>query len=106
MTEELAIAIERVRRRYVSLLEEAAAHGAPTLWDVADQTLCWHVVLRDALEPDIDLEILPDAIVVRAGGPTVWQTLLPVPPPYATRRPRIRFRGGVLEIRLEVRHDG
>jgi hypothetical protein len=95
----LALEIERVRRRYVSLLEEAAE--APCAWELLDEGLCWHVVLRDALEPDVDVELLEDAIVVRAMVEgSLRLTLLPVPSPFRPPRPLLHFAAERLEVRL------
>ena len=94
--------IERVRRRYVSLMEEVSeALEAAAVWEVAGRTLCWHVVLHGTLEPDIDIEVRPDAIIVRAAtGSRLRQTVLPVPRPYKASRPVLRFSSGVLHVRL------
>ena len=110
--EELAREIERLRRLHLAALEEAAAVlEAPCAWEMAEEVLCWHVVLRDVLEPDLDIEVLEDALVVRAAVEgsmgMLRRAVLPVPRPFDPRRPAIRFEAGVLEVRiLRVRGGG
>jgi hypothetical protein len=100
--DELASAIERVRRRYVSLLEQMPrSRPAPAAWRLEEHALCWHVVLEDALEPDVDVQVLADALVVRAADPP-WQTLLPVPFPFGLDHASIRFEAGVLHVRVRL----
>ena len=100
----LAREIERLRRRHAAVLAEvAAAIEAPSAWELAGGTLCWHVVLCDVLEPDVDVEMLEDAVVVRgaAARGAMRLALLPVPPPYDVRRVAVRYRHGFLEVRIE-----
>ncbi|MHC4137796.1 MAG: hypothetical protein ACYTDU_08445 [Planctomycetota bacterium] len=95
----LADAIDRVLARYASWCE--AAPPAPCVWELAERTLCWHVVLRGVVEPDIDVEVRGDALVVRAAfGDAFLQAVLPVPRPYDTRRATVRFQASVLEVRV------
>lgn len=108
---DLAQEIERLRRRYASVFEDTPdAVEAASVWEVAEETLCWHVVLRDALEPDIDVELLGDAIVVRAAPEErtgcLRQTILPVPSPFDASRSVVRFDAGVLEIRVFMAEEG
>jgi len=97
--------IRRLKRRYAAFLEEVeAAHEAPSTWELEAETLCWHVVLRDVLEPDVDLELLEDAVVVRgAVEERVRLTVLPVPAPFDVRHPEVSLRGEVLEVRVFVK---
>ena len=108
--ETLEREIARLRRRYHHLLGEAVESlEAPCLWDVTAEALCWKVFLDEVLEPDVDVEFLAEAIVVRGetAARRLKQALLPVPTPFNPRRARIRFVAGVLEIRVqtETAHD-
>lgn len=101
---DLTTAIDTILRRYVSWTE--AARRPPSVWDLADRALCWHVVLRGVDEPDIDVEVLADALVVRAvHGGALLQAVLPAPTPFDPRRATIRFQASVLYVRL-ARGDG
>jgi len=94
--------IDRIRRRHRSLLE--SVREAPAVWELHGHALRWFVILRDVAEPDIDLEILEDVIIVRAVvGKTVHQSVLPIPAACRADRPSIRFRAETLEVRLTVR---
>jgi hypothetical protein len=100
--ETVAIEIDRLRRRYLRPLEIEEA--PPIAWEVRESALCWYVVLRDALEPDVDIEILGDVVIVRAAvGSTVFHGVLPIPPPLRVDLDSIRFLEGVLEVRLVPR---
>ncbi len=100
--ETVAAEIEELRRRYRALLENE--REAPSTWELSRDTLCWYVVLRDAIEPDVDVELLPDALVVRAVvGDTVVQCVLPVPRPFHAHKRQFSFQSGTLEIRLTLR---
>lgn len=100
--ETVAIEIDRVRRRYLRILE--VREEPPITWTVNGDALSWYVVLHDALEPDVDLEILEDVAIVRAVvGTTVFVGVLAIP---AALRPDLgttRFREGVLDVRLVPR---
>ena len=104
---DLEAEIARARRRYAWLLAELAeALEAPCTWELLEEALCWHVVLRDALEPDVDVEVLEEALIVRAdAADRMRQALLPVPPAFDVSRARIRFESGVLEIRVQRRRS-
>ena len=94
--------IDRIRQRHRSLLE--SAREAPATWELHGHALRWYVILRDVVEPDIDLEILEDVIIVRAAtSETVRLSVLPVPAACRTDQPSFRFRAGTLEVRLRVR---
>jgi len=100
----LAREVERVRRLYAWLLSEVpGTREAQAVWELSGRTICWHVVLRDIDEPDIDVEMLPDAVVVRAGAEQGMRlAVLPLPAPFRPRRPVVRFAMGVLEVRVEA----
>jgi hypothetical protein len=72
---------------------------------VEAEALRWHVVLIDALEPDVDVEVLDEVLVVRAavGERGVRVGLCLVPRFFDARAARLEFRGEVLEVRLERR---
>ena len=99
---EVETEMARARRRYAWLLMETAdALEAPCTWELIEETLCWHVVLRDAVDPDVDVEILDEALVVRAiAADRLRHALLPIPTPFVTAHTRIRFEAGVLEVRV------
>ena len=106
----LAGEIDRLRRcrEYLLAPEEPcgeACEEAPSLWDLVDRALLWRVFLEGVAEPDLDIEIRQDVIIVRGatamGDRPHRHALLPMPAPYVARRPRMQFVAGVLEIRIE-----
>ena len=103
--DELGREIETLRRRHRHLV--AGCPEAPSLWDVAERALLWRVFLADVAEPDLDVEVLAEVIVVRGAHEMERepgrQALLPLPAAFARQRPRMRFVSGVLEIRVEAR---
>ena len=104
-TERIAREIERLRRRWQHLLGEEL-QPAPSVWEVVQDSLRWHVVLDEVIEPDLDVEVREEVLVVRGlERRTVRVCVLPVPPPWRAASARIRFRDGVLEIVIEAR-DG
>ena len=104
---DLELEMARARRRHAWLLAEiTGALEAPCTWELLEEALCWHVVLRDALEPDVDVQVLEEALIVRAAAPDrMRQALLPVPAPFDAARMRIRFESGLLEIRIQRRRS-
>ncbi|MHC4952817.1 MAG: hypothetical protein ACYTGZ_02930 [Planctomycetota bacterium] len=97
--ESLREEIRRLRARYRETLSEAA--DAPSTWVLEERSLCWHVVLGDVAEPDIDIEEMHEALVVRARAESgMCQALVPVPGTFRRSRPRYAFRAEVLEIRF------
>jgi len=102
---ELSEEIERLRRRYASLLHEPPeAEEAPARWTYGGRTLRWHVVVEEAAEPDIDVEILPELLVIRArieeAEHRLLQAILPVPAGFRADDAHIRCEYGYVEIRL------
>ena len=93
------------RRRYTwLLLQTTDALEAPCAWELIEESLCWHVVLRDAMEPDVDVEVVDSVLMVRATvANELRHALLPVPAAFDAARARIRFEGGVLEVRVFLR---
>jgi hypothetical protein len=103
--------IERLRRRWGSLYREREeSRTLPAHWALHGSSLHWHVVLEDVLEPDIDVEILPEALVVRArpeADPCLLLVcVLPVPGGFDFRRPRIDCTASYLDIRVRWVGDG
>jgi hypothetical protein len=97
--ETVAIEIERVRLRYLRMLK--IEEEPPITWSLREGALCWYVVLHDALEPDVDVEILEDAAIVRAVvGNRVFQGVLAIPRSLRADIEAIHFRDNVLEVRL------
>jgi HSP20 family molecular chaperone IbpA len=97
--------IERLRRRYAPLLHDPPeAREAPARWTYGGRTLRWHVVVEEAAEPDIDVEILPELLVIRARveaqGQRLLQAVLPVPEGFRAEDAQIRCEYGYVEIRL------
>ncbi len=102
---ELREEIERLRRRYAPLLHEPPeAREAQARWTYGGRTLRWHVVVEEAAEPDIDVEILPELLVLRAriemADHRLLQALLPVPEGFRAEEAHIRCEYGYVEIRL------
>lgn len=104
----LELEIERLRRRHASLLRERpATRELPASWTFGRRALCWMVPLDEEdeiLEPDIDVEITAELLVVRARPQADERLtllgLLPVPPGFDIGNPRIRYVEGYLEIRV------
>ncbi len=101
----IAEEIDRLRRRFAPLLREVPeTREAPAQWTVAPDALLWHVVLEDVVEPDIDIEIRPPLLVVRARPqrprPRMLLALLPVPSGFEVDRPYVRCEIGYMEIRV------
>jgi hypothetical protein len=94
--------IRRLERVLEAVVEPEGARRAPATWEADERTLSWHVVLEGALEPDIDVEVLPRALVVRvlaasAERPT-RASLLPIPEAYDPPTVTVRFEPGVLHV--------
>ena len=98
--------IERVERRYRALVREyPQARELRRSWTVSERALRWHVVFDgDVLEPDVDLEILEGAIVVRAchatRGVPELVCVLPIPAGFDIDHPLVRCEHEYLEIRV------
>lgn len=108
--EALEREIERLRRRHKILLRELpATRELPARWTFGCRALCWLVPIDEeykVLEPDIDVEITSEMLVVRARPQSdedlTLVGLLPVPPSFDIRHPSIRFDEGFLEIRVRL----
>ncbi len=99
-------AIERLERRYRTYVRvHPGARPLRGTWTLSARTLRWHIVFEsEVLEPDVDLEIIEDAIVVRACS-SRFDTpdlvgVLPVPSGFDVLHPRVRFEPEYLEIRV------
>lgn len=102
LREAVAAEIERLRRRYLPLLD--IEEELPATWEVRESALLWYVVLRDAAEPDVDLELLEDVAIVRAVvDSALLQGVLPIPGSHRPDVGSIHFREGVLEMRFVAR---
>ncbi len=105
--------IERLRRRHAVLLREIpATRELRARWTFGRGALCWIVPLDDedeVLETDIDVEITSEVFVVRARSQSdehlTLLGLLPVPPTFDIRNPRIRYEEGFLEIWVRLLGD-
>jgi len=79
----------------------AEARRAPCSWLIEENALCWHVVVGEALEPDIDIEDLQEVLVIRARvGRRVRVALVAVPHQFRAAVPHCVFHAEVLEIRF------
>lgn len=94
--------IRALRERYRALVG-AATTSVPTTWEADSTSLCWHVVLHEVLEPDIDIERLEEVLIVRARSDAgLCEVLLPVPAGYRRAAPRCVYRADVLEVWFRV----
>ena len=99
--EEIEPEIARIYRRHRRRV--AGSISVHTTWEILDDSLCWYVMLRDVLEPDIDLEVLPDVVIVRAlAGSSLCHALVPVPEHYRFEARNVRMRSSTLEIHLHA----
>ena len=97
--------IKRMRRRHAGLYREiSGAREAICHWTLLGDVLHWHVALEDAVEPEVDVEIAPPLLIVRAhlgeGQREFLLGVLPVPTDFDVSQPVIRYETGHLEIRL------
>ena len=103
---EIEREITRLYRRYEALLlrESPGAHELTGRWLAESGVLCWYVPLEDIVEPDIDVELAGEVVIVRAQRvapePTLLLALAPVPSGFDRQHPQIRFFEGTLEIRV------
>lgn len=103
--EKIEREIMRLRRRHAAVLREARdVREVVVRWAAEAAGLCWFVPLEDVVEPDIDVEITREVLVVRANRswpePAVLVGVLPVPNGYDAEHPVIRFSEETLEIRI------
>jgi hypothetical protein len=106
--------IERLRRRHEALLRELpSTRELRARWTFGRRALYWIVPIDEedeVLEPDIDIEITADLLVVRARAQSderlILVGLLPVPRGFDVRHPRIRYEEGFLEIRVRFLGKG
>ncbi len=102
--------IEMLRARHAAFIREfPAARELPARWTLARETLCWLVpfdVEDEVLEPDIDVEISQECLIVRAHPQSderlLLLSLLPVPSSFDIEHPLIRYEEGFLEVRLRT----
>lgn len=103
--EELAREIERLRRRYAPAAREMPdARELTARWAAEVTGLCWFVPMADVVEADIDVEYLPEVMIVRANrtwpDPAVLVGILPVPYAFDPGHVVIRFTEETLMIRV------
>lgn len=97
--------IERLRRRYSAVMRESPdARPVAASWVAEMSGLCWFVPLEDVVEADIDIEIMGEVLVVRAGrswpAPAFLMGILPVPYRFDPAQVVIRFVEQTLQIRI------
>ena len=103
----LARQIEEIEKRLSNLFRDAQPDEVlPVRWSFCAGVLCWHVQLvEEVLEPDIDVEITPVALIIRARPARepskVLLGVLPVPGIFNRHNPEIQFKSDFLEIRLQ-----
>jgi len=106
--EHIALEITRLERRLYGYSKETPeANLLPARWFLAGEFLRWHVqFIEEVLEPDLDVEITSDALIVRARS-TVETTrlllaILPIPRTFDVQNPEIRYESDTLEISLKL----
>lgn len=103
----IARQIEEIEKELSNLIRDARADDVlPVRWSFCAGILCWHVqLIEEVLEPDIDIEITPVALVIRARSARepskVFLGVLPVPGIFDHRHPEIQLKSDFLEIRLQ-----
>ncbi|MHB8077989.1 MAG: hypothetical protein ACYDIE_01865 [Candidatus Krumholzibacteriia bacterium] len=109
---EIESEIVRLRGRYGTLMREwPEAREVVARWVVEAAGICWFVPLEDVAEPDIDVEITGEVLIVRASRtwpePVVLVGLLPVPRGFDPEHAVIRFTEQTLEVRIgRIRGEG
>ncbi len=103
--------IARLRCRHASLMREApGVRELISRWAAEAGGLCWFVPLEDVVEPDIDVEIASEVLIVRAfrrwPEPATFVGILPVPEGFDRERPDIRFTEETLQIRIRRLRPG
>ncbi len=109
MLEAIEREIERLRHRHAVLLRELPRiRELAARWVLEPEGLRWFVAFdEEVLEPDIDVEITTELLVVRArpalDDELTLLGLLPVPSDFEIADPVIRYSEGALEIRIRRR---
>jgi hypothetical protein len=103
--EEIEREIARLHRRYAVVMRERPdAREVIARWAAETTVLYWFVPLEDVVEPDIDVEIMSEVLIVRANRtwpePAVLVGILPVPPGFDPEHAVIRFTEETLEVRI------
>lgn len=109
--EEFEREIARLRIRYGAVMRERPdAREVVVRWVAEGAGICWFVPLADVAEPDIDVEIAGEVLIVRADRawpePAVLVGLLPVPRGFDPEHAVIRFAEETLEVRIRWFHGG
>ena len=107
--EKVESEIDRLRRRYGAVVRESPdTLEVVARWAAEAAGLCWFVPLEDVVEPDIDVEITREVLIVRAQrtwpDPAVLLGILPVPRGFDPEHPVIRFAEETLEVRIRRVH--
>ena len=99
--------ITRLERRLHGYRKETPeASVLPSRWTLAGGYLRWHVqFIEEVLEPDLDIEITSDALIVRALSERetvrVLLAILPIPGTFDVQNPEIRYGSNSLEVSLK-----
>ena len=109
--DEIEREVQRLRRRYAAALREwPNSREASARWVVEATGLRWFVPLEDVVEADIDVEILNEVLIVRAGRawpePAVLVSILPVPTGFDSEPVAILYAQETLEIRFQRAERG
>ena len=94
------------RRLYGYSKETPEASVLPSRWTLAGGSLRWHVqFIEEVLEPDLDIEITSNALIVRAVSARetvrVLLAILPIPGTFDVQNPEIHYESTSLEISLK-----
>jgi hypothetical protein len=96
--------IETARARVAALVErEEAASELEARWVLTEEAVVWWIDVGAAREPDVDLEDVGGAIVVRVrreGAPPLARVVLPLPSSLPIAAIAVEFRERGLEVRL------
>jgi HSP20 family molecular chaperone IbpA len=99
--------IDAARARAAELLDESeVAAELPARWVVTEDAVVWWIETGEVDEPDVDLEDVGRALVVRVrrrGEPAIARVLLPTPSDWVVEAIAVDFRDGGLEVRLVIR---
>lgn len=105
--EYMAQEITRIERRLYGYRKDTPEAGLlPSRWTLAGGCLRWHVqFVEEILEPDLDIEITSNALIVRALSARetagVLLAVLPIPGTFDVQNPEILYESTSLEISLK-----
>jgi len=102
--EEWRRELEEARARALRLVDEREeASDLAARWSWSDDALIWQVEIGAAVEPDVDLEEVGDAIVVRvrrSGALPPGRAVVAAPRARAVAAVAVAFHDGALEVRF------